>query len=583
MRGGIAQIALVACALCFFVLQTKAQTMRTSGDGVVVRLGQGAQPDKFVEPVPPRQNSRRGEKAGTVEAEITLRPDGWVAAVRRLSASDSSFWMAAESAIKQWHFAPASIKGLGSPARISVAIEFPPPPPHNSGKVLAETGLYQVTTSATQSEWCFQRPDRSQANINIIWKVHADEDVSGATDAYQQRLAEIWREVERHCTPTTSIYVSNYVAGVRLLAHQNEEVAESVVLAAGRSEVPLNNLIAWKEQGTDKIAMREMLDNLKFASLASARKTRQHPTTVALAAAPNLAPAASPRAAATTTPVPAAPRPARPSPPAPPPATVLPPLDLRELAHREMIRDIYLGRFDLVPLADPRNMALLTDHGIVGRKLLASYVETFSDQCSNSLTDDIVQIMRTITTKTQRVNGLGVVVSETETGSRTEDTGIRAERAFGRAYVGITNSAGFETLVSVVRDLGARRSDSLAGATFNLLGEMLEIGTEMRAMISRHGCDSPQIKRFAANALAYVTLQSPPHVFDGFSFHCVAALPTFVPGAAASSCGCVKQVLRRTLSLESFYKLEDDFTEEHFLRSAIAKVGLRNEVAACLR
>jgi hypothetical protein len=594
---------VLALALASWAPAVSAQTVRTLATGVVVRIAEGPRINKFVEPtLPSREQKIGGEQAGSVQVEVFIRPDGWVAGVQLVKTNDSSFWGAAERALKQWRYDPASLAGLGSPAHTSVTIEFPLPPPHNSGAVLAETDLYRVTASSMRAEWCFQLPDRSQANVNVIWRVRPEEDLTGATAAYQQRLAEIWREIEKHCNPTTSAFISNYVAGVRMLATDNTEVEESVALQGSESEAPVNNLMVSKDPASGKITIQGLVDSPSYASLAAARERRKPPRIIALATpramsaanaqpvsasapAPTVsasAPAPTPTPA-TSSPTAAAPVTRTPPPPlAPPPASIMPPLDVSKLGHGDLIRTIYLGRFDLAPLMDSRNLALITDQGIVGRKLFASYVESFSDSCPGSLSARKVAIKRTITTREQRVNGRGIVFDERETGSRTEDTGIFVEPELAQAYVGIGNSGGFEALVALWRDLGSKGSSNLAEASVKLLREMLEIGMEMREVISRHGCDSPQVKRFARNALAYVTLQS-PQTYDGFSYYCASQLPAYVPGAAKSACGCIKNVLRQDLAPSSFYALEDDFTEQRFLSSVISKVGLHDKVAACVR
>ena len=163
------------------------------------------------------------------------------------------------------------------------------------------------------------------------------------------------------------------------------------------------------------------------------------------------------------------------------------------------------------------------------------------------------------------------------------DTGIFVEPEFAQPYVAIVNSGSFEALVAIWRDIAAKRSDSFGGAGLKLLQDVLEMGAEVREVIARHGCDSAQVKRFARNALAYVTLQSPPHTYDGFAHYCASQLPLYVPGTSKAACPCVKGAMRSALDVDDFYKLEDDFTEQHFMSSVVARVGLHNKVAACIR
>ena len=268
---------------------------------------------------------------------------------------------------------------------------------------------------------------------------------------------------------------------------------------------------------------------------------------------------------------------------APPPASLLPPLDVRKLQYGEMIRTLYLGRFDQIPISDPREITVITEKGALARKLFASYVEAFSDRCPDSLSAAKVQIQRTLTTRHQRVNGLGTVLDEYSVEGPTTDTGIYVEPVFGQAYVAIANSGGLEAIAAILRDMAAGRADSFGGAGLKHIRDLLEMGAEVREVIDRHGCESAQVKRFAANALAYVRLESPPHRFDGFTHYCSSKLPEYVPGTNRAACACVRSAMRSALDLEAFYRLEDDFTEVHFMKSVVARVKLQDKVAACIR
>ena len=594
-----------AIATSVLIVPANAQTVHTSPEGVVVRIAETPRLEKFVAPSMPSGVYRRTERGGSTRAELIIGPDGWVLNVRLFGSADAGFSIVSEAALKQWRYDPASLKGLPAPVRANVTIEFPAATPHNAGKLLFETDTYRVLANAGQSEWCFQN-GASQASVSIVWRVGPDEDLSGTTAGYAQHLADIWTGIEKYCGTIAGLGVENYVAGVRLVNGVTTEVAENAALDDGLREMPINSLFWSKDATSGKVQAHGSAE--PYVSLAQARAQRRPATTIALAGPirtlnvaatagasapanaqqPSTAPGAPAKPAVSVSVAPPramAPAVSRPpGAPPPPPASVLPPLDVQGLDHREMIRTLYLGRFDRAPLTDSRNIAVITDEGIVARKLFASYVEVFSDQCSASLGAGKVPISRTITTTQQRKNYLGQVLGETDLGTHTEDTGILADADFAQPYVAIYNSASFEALVSLLRDLSAKRSDNLMQASLKLLGEMLAISVETRQLIARHGCDSPQIKRYAANALAYVTMRPrPPYVFDAFSYYCGSLLATYVPGAKPAGCGCARDAMKQALGPREFYDLSDDFTEQRFLTSVIARVGLRTKVAACIQ
>lgn len=168
----------------------------------------------------------------------------------------------------------------GLPAILSIAgaqtTGTTEPPPHNSGKTIFESERLRVTTSVAQAQWCFAQSSGAQANINIIWRVGADEVLSGSSSTYHRDLAAAWPAIEKECAHLSAAYISNYIAGVRLIAHAPTEVTESEQMY-GRGEVPLNSVLAYKD-ASGKFTISMMMDTPPYETLAAARtgrKTRQ--------------------------------------------------------------------------------------------------------------------------------------------------------------------------------------------------------------------------------------------------------------------------------------------------------------------
>lgn len=559
---------------------SSAQTTRTGDQGVKVTLPDKPRLEKFVEPALP---AGAADTAGSVKARVIVRPDGWVAEAQIIDASDARLWMTAEAAIRQWRFDPASLGG--QIAQVIVTVEYPRPAAHNAGKSIVKTDLYRVTAMASQPQWCFN----SQANVNIEWRVNAEEDLSGTSAAYQEQLAPIWDAIKKECPGIEGIYVSNYVSGVRLLAYSGTEVAETEPIK-GDSEIPVNSLMASRD-AAGKFQVRSMQDTPPYTSLAAARAQRKTANPVALAAAPPMSgkkssspTVASSAPAAAPAPTPMAPVPA-PEAPAAPPASVLAPLDIRGLRYGDMIRTIYLGRFDLIPMTDSREFTLITAEGAIGRKLLTSYVEAFSSLCPASLSPNKVRMLRTTTTYEQRVNGLGMVLDSSVVDSKTVETNTYADPEFAQPYVAIVNAADFEALPAIFRELTSGRADSFGGAGLNHLQDVMIMWLELRELVGRHGCESAQVKRFASNILAYVTARPPAsqNRYDGFTYYCASLVPRYLPGTTRAACSCLKDTMRAGLELDDYYALEDDFTEEHFMKSLLSRVGLQRKVGACVR
>jgi hypothetical protein len=72
-------------------------------------------------------------------------------------------------------------------------------------------------------------------------------------------------------------------------------------------------------------------------------------------------------------------------------------------------------------ITDANNLAVITDGSLTAHKLLAAYAEAFSDLCHESLSSDKIVIKETITRRSERINGLGAIVSEENLGGIAND------------------------------------------------------------------------------------------------------------------------------------------------------------------
>jgi hypothetical protein len=268
--------------ICLLEVPSFAQTVRTSANGIVVTMDSNLPLERFVEPEPPAEGLfAADEVAGSVQVKVSIRSDGSVAQVIPIKRANVSLFMEIEKALKKWRYDPASLNGMRQPVQTLVTVEFPPPAPHNSGKLLMETDLYRVTEHNMQgTKWCFPRDTGYQANINIIWRVTDQEDLTGKSAGYQHHLADIWSEVIQNCPATTMAYIENYVAGVRLLSHDGSEVAEAVSLKAFGREVPISIIMVIEQaDGTLKSQQGGMPS---YQNLEAARAQRKPATTVTL-------------------------------------------------------------------------------------------------------------------------------------------------------------------------------------------------------------------------------------------------------------------------------------------------------------
>lgn len=266
--------------ICFLEVPSFAQTVRTSASGIVVTMDSTLPLERFVEPeAPPRELVFVGEEAGSVQVKVSIRSDGSVAQVIPIKSTDTSMFMMVEKALKKWRYDPASLSGMRQPVQTLVTVEFPSPTAHNSNKPLIETDLYRVTAQdQAGTKWCFPRDTGYQANINIIWRVTAQEDLTGKSAGYQQHLADIWSAVAQHCPSTTSAHISNYVAGVRLLSYDGSEVAESVRLKGSQREAPVSTIFV-VEQADGTLQSRQVGNLPHYKNLEEARANRK-PTTI---------------------------------------------------------------------------------------------------------------------------------------------------------------------------------------------------------------------------------------------------------------------------------------------------------------
>ncbi|SEQ37162.1 hypothetical protein [Nitrosomonas ureae] len=526
---------MVLMAYLCIIPQAYAELVYQSKRGVTLRVADTPPLIKFVTPQPLARSEDESKGGESFKARIHIRPDGYVAHIRLLkaSASNANSWVRVEPALRQWQYE------VNAETVTDVIIEFPRPAPHNAGDILLETEAYRVTTNPGQQEWCFPRPEGGQANINIIWRASAEDSLLKDPTHRQRFEAEIWPVVEQACNTVIAAVVENYIEGIRLIANDYKEIQATEFLPKGYSERPVNQTLADKSTGT--FVYRPGPDH--YESLAELRKAHGQQAAVAL----------TPKTSKSKTSLLTA-------------DDAFPPLDLTNLAHAREIKAVYLGQFERMPMFDLSKSAIgITKEGMLVHRLLAGYVEAFSNRCPDSLSAKKVFLTETINKKL--IDGYG---NKVDLGTTEHNTGVFAEPEFADAYITITGSDKFKAFISFFQDGG-----------ISMLDEMLKINVEMKDFITRHGCNSAQIKRFANNILAKFKNEQPKHVFDAFNYHCTRQITAILPQARPQNCGCLKQVLSTSLDPNKFWALEDDFTEQNFLSTTVAKVGLKQELEKC--
>jgi hypothetical protein len=270
--------------------------------------------------------------------------------------------------------------------------------------------------------------------------------------------------------------------------------------------------------------------------------------------------------------------------------SLFPPLQTDNLSKGSLMRNIYLGRFERIPAVDSDKTTQISDEGYAGRKALLAYVAAFSDQCPTSLSSHKLEIKEILVSYSERqeiwMTRYGPIYGATSrevTGSEARSTGIFAEPEFYQAYNDIYTSATVDGFAEILRNLAAKRSDSLAGASFNLLRDILEWNVQTRALIVRHGCTSAQTQTYAKNLLKYARGQNAAIREETFLVRCREKIAVFFPGKTPESCSCLESTFRNHLGGRQYGELEDDFTEDRFLTSAFSKVGMHSELSRCLQ
>lgn len=200
---------------------------------------------KYVEPGLP--SAVWGERAGTVRVELFINNLGYIASSRILEG-DPILAGQVVVAAKGWRYEPTVVNGRAVGTSTVVTVEFSPPTLQSSGSTLRETDLYQVFPDTTYGGWCLHQSDRDQANVNIIFKVGPDYDLSVTPESRRLLETEIWGAIEKHCSPLRSVNISNYVYGVRISALDEEaEFTYGQSLPQHVRERAINEIFVWKE------------------------------------------------------------------------------------------------------------------------------------------------------------------------------------------------------------------------------------------------------------------------------------------------------------------------------------------------
>lgn len=272
---------------------------------------------------------------------------------------------------------------------------------------------------------------------------------------------------------------------------------------------------------------------------------------------------------------------------------LFPPLKAEGLTNAAMMQNLYRGRFDRMPLADPNRVVPISDDAFAARKAFMAYVVAYSDQCQQHLPANKIQVVRVIVTYNERTTslmrglvGMPLVTTTTreEVSRRLQETGIYAAPEFHAAYVNLANAVTADAFVTVLRDLARGPGDSLGAAGLRLIQDVLQLNTETHTLLARHGCKSQQAEYYGRNLLSYVSGSlAPAYREETFLHHCRAQLAAYVPGGGPAHCACLQGVFGKRLAKPTWWDLEDNFTEEKLLAAAVSRVGLHKEVGACLR
>jgi periplasmic protein TonB len=90
------------------------------------RPGSGVEPPRLLREVRPTytDEARRANITGSVVMEITIRRDGAVGDIRLLRGLGGGLNERAETAVRQWRFAPARLKGTPVDVIVEVSVDF---------------------------------------------------------------------------------------------------------------------------------------------------------------------------------------------------------------------------------------------------------------------------------------------------------------------------------------------------------------------------------------------------------------------------------------------------------------------------
>lgn len=239
--------------------------------------------------------------------------------------------------------------------------------------------------------------------------------------------------------------------------------------------------------------------------------------------------------------------------------------DFSGYRNAKALANLYIGRFGATHGADER---LASDERADRKTLLAQVFLTYhglysSNRCIDQAREDKVEL---ITRETTRYSPFGDPV--------VRDYKVTIRTRFLAAWRGAESQ--------FVRG-------TLASLDMRVMARFLEIDADVKQFFQAAGCASETAVQFEENLHRAVMDGAPvqdampfPAKAPRFARGCATSLPSLRP-SAGNSCECIYGVLRSTLYPEQLWALEDNFTQERFLLTSVARPGVHEKVGQCFR
>ncbi len=241
-------------------------------------------------------------------------------------------------------------------------------------------------------------------------------------------------------------------------------------------------------------------------------------------------------------------------------------LNTEGMNYGSFYQSIYLGRFHEISV--PRRQMKLSVLG---------HVEMFSDTCPGHLPADKVGIER-ITTTITKYKGM-----EVHRKTERSDAGVFVEPRFAKMYVHYANTQDADLFPFLAESM--RQPDKSRGGWLEFIRHQSYHNYDYKLLYERHGCGSEKTQRYIENLYRYVTGSKSAQEGSGELFlpACEANIAGMVNGIQTRHCGCLYKLFHGALNPFEVQDLEDGFTAERFLLTAVSRVGLHEKVRACIR